>query len=64
MRATINFNGSVIDLEGTPDEIASMIEKLFGGYISVPVNPIPYRPYIPRLPDPVWINVIATNGGD
>jgi len=60
MKATINFNGHAIDVEGTPDEIASVIKQLLGGYITVPVNPIPYTPYIPTFPDPVWISVTTT----
>jgi len=64
MKATINFNGHAIDVEGTPDEIASTIKQLLGGYTIIPVNPIPYTPYIPRFPiypDPVWISVTTTN---
>ena len=60
MKATINFNGHTIDVEGTPDEIASIIKQLLGYSIPVPVNPIlytPYIPYIPTFPDPVWISV-------
>jgi len=58
MRAKINFNGNDIDLEGTPDEIAIIIKQLLGYSITVP---IPYKPYIPTLPDPIWINVTTTN---
>ena len=64
MKATINFNGHTIDVEGTPDEIASIIKQLLGGYITIPANPIPYTPYIPIFPiypDPVWISVTTTN---
>ena len=63
MKATINFNGHAIDMEGTPDEIANIIKQLLGGYITIPVNPIPYTPhipYIPTFPDPVWISVTTT----
>jgi len=64
MKATINFNGHAIDVEGTPDEIASIIKQLLGDYITVPVNPIPYIPRFPIYPDPVWISVTTTNGGE
>ena len=63
MKATINFNGNAIDVEGTPDEIVNIIKQLFGRY-TTPVNPIPYIPYIPKLPDPIWISVTTTNGSE
>ena len=61
MKATINFNGHTVDMEGTPDEIASIIKQLLGGYITIPVNPVPYIPRFPIYPDPVWISVTTTN---